>query len=30
CARQFCDCSGGVCHVEEWQYLLVCDAFDLW
>nr|MOW89897.1 immunoglobulin heavy chain junction region [Macaca mulatta]MOW92261.1 immunoglobulin heavy chain junction region [Macaca mulatta] len=30
CARQICDCSGGVCHVEEWRYLLVCDAFDFW
>nr|MOW88247.1 immunoglobulin heavy chain junction region [Macaca mulatta] len=30
CARQFCDCSGGVCHVEDWRYLLVCDAFDFW
>nr|MOW90863.1 immunoglobulin heavy chain junction region [Macaca mulatta] len=30
CARQFCDCSGGVCHVDDWRYLLVCDAFDVW
>nr|MOW90459.1 immunoglobulin heavy chain junction region [Macaca mulatta] len=30
CARQFCDCSGGVCHEEDWRYLLVCDAFDFW
>nr|MOW86523.1 immunoglobulin heavy chain junction region [Macaca mulatta]MOW86570.1 immunoglobulin heavy chain junction region [Macaca mulatta]MOW86734.1 immunoglobulin heavy chain junction region [Macaca mulatta]MOW87225.1 immunoglobulin heavy chain junction region [Macaca mulatta]MOW87436.1 immunoglobulin heavy chain junction region [Macaca mulatta] len=30
CARQFCDCSGGVCHVEDWRYLLVCDSFDFW
>nr|MOW93182.1 immunoglobulin heavy chain junction region [Macaca mulatta] len=30
CARQFCDCSGGVYYLDDWQYLLVCDAFDLW
>nr|MOW89442.1 immunoglobulin heavy chain junction region [Macaca mulatta]MOW92880.1 immunoglobulin heavy chain junction region [Macaca mulatta] len=30
CARQFCDCSGGVCCLDDWRYLLVCDAFDLW
>nr|MOW91848.1 immunoglobulin heavy chain junction region [Macaca mulatta]MOW92088.1 immunoglobulin heavy chain junction region [Macaca mulatta]MOW92122.1 immunoglobulin heavy chain junction region [Macaca mulatta] len=30
CARQFCDCSGGVCSLDDWRYLVVCDAFDLW
>nr|MOW92391.1 immunoglobulin heavy chain junction region [Macaca mulatta] len=30
CARQVCGCSGGVCYLDDWQYLVVCDAFDLW